>query len=198
MSDMTSENNRRSRAAAIARVMTFSLLMAALIAAELYLHYTTIPTFLEDLEEAGHTHSAWIGEQLSYALPFLTVAFFQYLVYRNAERGSMAPGTVCPAVRSLQKEKAFEILGVALLLYAVILPYCIHLSNATYAAALAEALKNGTTLPQTDGKVDDKMIYHLADWFIRQSIPLALLGMYHVARVGEDEDEADEPEVVTV
>lgn len=194
---MPTKNNKLSRAAAVARVMTFSLLMAALIAAELYLHYTTIPTFLEYLKEAGHTRSAWIGEQLSYALPFLTVAFFQYLVYRHAERNSMAPGTVCPAVRSLQREKAFEILGVALLLYAVILPYCIHLSNETYATALAEALKDGTTLPQTDGKVDDKMIYHLAEWFIRQGIPLALLGTYHVARAGEDEDEADEPEVVT-
>lgn len=198
MSDMTSKNNRFGRAAAVARVMTFSILLTALIAAELYLHYTTIPTFLEYLKEAGHTHSAWIGKQISYALPFLTIAFFQYLVYRRAERNSMAPGTVCPAVRSLQREKALEILGVALLLYAVVLPYCIHLSNETYAAALAEALKNDTVLPQTDGKVDDKMIYHLVEWFIRQGIPLALLGMYHTSRAGEDEDEADEPEVVTV
>lgn len=194
----TIQSRQRRRAAAVLRVLTFSILLAALLAVELYLHHAVIPSFLSDLKEAGHKNSAWIGKQISYALPFLTIAFFQYLVYRRAERNSMAPGTLCPATRALQLEKALELLLVAVLLYGVLLPYCFHLSNEGYQAALAEALQNGTQVPQTDGNADDKLIYHLVEWFIRQSIPLAFLGMYHAARAREDgESELDDARLVT-
>lgn len=172
----------RTRAASAARVLCFGILMAVLVAAELYLHYTSIQTFLDYLREEEHKNSAWIGSQISYMLPFLTVAFFQYAVYCRAERASEAPGTVCPANRLYQREKAWEILLVAVIVYGVILPFCIHLSNEQYAAALADATLTGDTLPQTDGKVDDKLIYHLTEWFLRLGIPLGLLCIYHGAR----------------
>lgn len=190
----TREKDGRSRAS-VSRILFFSLLMAGLVAVELYLHHAVIPEFLTRLEVDGHKNSVWIGQQLSYMLPFLTVAFFQYLVYRRAERNSMAPGTICPAVRSIQREKAWEILLTAVLVYGVLLPWCIHLSNTGYEAALSEALANGTQVVQTVGNADDKLIYHLAEWFIRLSIPLALLGLYHVARAGEaDREMADAEE----
>lgn len=179
---------RHERLMSLLRIVTFSLLMAGLVAVELYLHHAVIPDFLNDLKEADHKNSAWIGKELSYMLPFLTLAAFPYLVYRRAERGSMLAGTICPAVRRLQREKAWEILLTAVLIYGVILPYCIHLSNVGYEAALAEALASGTSVPQTEGKADDKLIYHLVEWFIRQFIPLSLLGLYHAARAAEPEE----------
>ena len=146
----------RTRAASVARVLCFGVLMTVLVAAELYLHYKTIPVFLDYLRETEHKNSAWIGGQISFMLPFLTIAFFQYTVYCRAERGRAEPGTVCPAERLYQREKTMEILLVAVLVYGVLLPYCIHLSNQQYAVALAEAARTGTVLPQTKGNVDDK------------------------------------------
>lgn len=179
----------RTRAASVARVLCFGVLMTVLVAAELYLHYKTIPVFLEYLQEAEHKNSAWIGGQISFMLPFLTVAFFQYAVYCRAERAGMPPDTVCPAKRLYQREKAVEILLVAVLVYGVLLPYCVHLSNEQYAAALAEAARTGDILPQTDCKVDDKLIYHLAEWFLRLGVPLGLLGIYHGARARDCAEE---------
>lgn len=175
----------RTRAASVARVLCFGVLMTVLVAAELYLHYKTIPVFLEYLQEAEHKNSAWIGGQISFMLPFLTVAFFQYAVYCRAERVGMPPDTVCPAKRLYQREKAVEILLVAVLVYGVLLPYCVHLSNEQYAAALAEAARTGDILPQTD----DKLIYHLAEWFLRLGVPLGLLGIYHGARARDCAEE---------
>ena len=95
----------RTRAASVARVLCFGVLMTVLVAAELYLHYKTIPVFLDYLREAEHKNSAWIGGQISFMLPFLTIAFFQYTVYCRAERGRAEPGIVCPAERLYQREK---------------------------------------------------------------------------------------------
>ena len=67
----------RTRAASVARVLCFGVLMTVLVAAELYLHYKTIPVFLDYLRETEHKNSAWIGGQISFMLPFLTIAFFQ-------------------------------------------------------------------------------------------------------------------------
>ena len=67
----------RTRVASVARVLCFGVLMTVLVAAELYLHYKTIPVFLDYLREAEHKNSAWIGGQISFMLPFLTIAFFQ-------------------------------------------------------------------------------------------------------------------------
>ena len=39
----------RTRAASVARVLCFGVLMTVLVAAELYLHYKTIPVFLDYL-----------------------------------------------------------------------------------------------------------------------------------------------------
>ena len=175
----------RARVASVVRVVCIGVLMTVLVAAELYLHNKTIPVFLDYLREAEHKNSAWIGGQISYALPFLTVAVFQYAVYCRAERASAAPGTLYPADRLYQREKMWELLLVAVLVYGVVLPYCVHLSNTQYAAALEEALLTGAELPQTDGKVDDKLIYHLAEWFIRLAIPLGLLSVYHASRAGD-------------
>lgn len=182
------------RDVSVVRIVLFGVLMTGLVAFELYLHHAVIPELLTRLEVDGHKNSVWIGQQLSYMLPFLTVALFQYFVYRRAERNSMAPGAICPAVRSIQREKAWEILLTAMLVYGVLLPWCIHLSNTGYEAALMEALASGAQVPQTAGNADDKLIYYLAEWFIRLSIPLALLGLYHVARAGEPDGEPADAE----
>ena len=41
----------RTRVASVARVLCFGVLMTVLVAAELYLHYKTIPVFLDYLRE---------------------------------------------------------------------------------------------------------------------------------------------------
>ena len=91
----------RTRVASVARVLCFGVLMTVLVAAELYLHYKTIPVFLDYLRETEHKNSAWIGGQISFMLPFLTIAFFQYTVYCRAERGRAEPGS-CRAPRLSQ------------------------------------------------------------------------------------------------
>ena len=94
----------RTRAASVARVLCFGVLMTVLVAAELYLHYKTIPVFLDYLREAEHKNSAWIGGQISFMLPFLTIAFFQYTVYCRAEnRGLSVRQSACISAKKLWK-----------------------------------------------------------------------------------------------
>ena len=65
-----------------------------------------------------------------------------------------------------------------MLTYAVLLPYLSSVSEALYTNALAA----GEKIPKTDGKVEITLLMELHDWFIRLTIPLLLLMVYHSAR----------------
>lgn len=167
----------------IFRVLLFSACMAVLIAFELYCHHTVFASFIEHLATTGKKNSAWIGKQLSFALPFLTVAFFQFLAYRRHEREDGV----------FQKEKAWEIVCLLFFVYAVLLPVVRHLSQTAWET-LAES---GARLPVTAGGANKTLLLLLAEWFIRLSIPFALLLVYHAlrsARESHDAREANQPQ----
>jgi len=52
------------------------------------------------------------------------------------------------------------------------------------------AEQTGEKLPQTEGKVDRTLAMELHEWFVRFSIPLALLGVYHGSRASRERREA--------
>jgi hypothetical protein len=72
----------------------------------------------------------------------------------------------------------WQIVLVTVLVYAVMLPYMSSISEALYTNALASGVK----LPKTEGKVEITLLMELHDWFIRLTIPLLMLMVYHSAR----------------
>ena len=168
---------RRAATAKISplRIVLFSLFLFALVAFELYLSETSLATFHEQLlNDYEHTENkgwqkivAWLVEQLRYWLPFLTVCIFQYATYRsfNSENG------VC------QKEMAWQTGIVSVLVFGGLLPYVAYVSKVAYEAAVAA----GEEIPKTDGGVETTILMGAAEWFIRTTIPLALLLVYHAA-----------------
>lgn len=167
---------RRAYRFSILRVLTFSVCMALLIAFELYCYHTVFDSFHDDLIEAEKKSSAWIENQLAFMLPFITIALFQYLVYRKDDREDGV----------FQREKAWEIFCVALLVYGVLLPVVGHMSRTAYEAALAA----GERIPATAGGVDETLLMTVQEWFIRLTVPLMLLGVYHGARASREAEDA--------
>jgi hypothetical protein len=89
----------------------------------------------------------------------------------------------------------WEVLLVAVLTYGVLLPYMASISKAMHEAAL----EIGADIPQTDGKYGTTLIMKLHEWFIRLSIPLAILMLFHGTRARREirfpETEAKEPTI---
>lgn len=162
------------------RVLTVSVLLSALVAGCLYLHHTVFTDARAHFLDAESKSIAWIVRELGYMLPFITVALFQYVLYSKYDREDGV----------LQREMMWEILLVAVLTYAVLLPYVCHVSDELYAAAKALAEQTGEKLPQTEGKVDRTLAMDLHEWFVRLSIPLALLSVYHGSRASREHREA--------
>jgi purine-cytosine permease-like protein len=171
-----SSGGRRAYRFSILRVLTFSVCMALLLAFELYSYHTVFDSFYDDLIEAEMESSAWIESQLAFMLPFLTVALFQYLVYRRDDREDGV----------FQREKAWEIFCVAVLVYGVILPVVAHMSRTAYEAALAA----GEVIPTTAGGADETLLMTVTEWFIRLTVPLLLLGAYHGTRARREAEDA--------
>ncbi len=163
----------------IIRVVTVSVLLSLLVAGCLYLHHTVFTDARAHFLDAESKSIAWIVRELGYMLPFITVALFQYVLYSKYDREDGV----------LQREMMWEILLVAVLTYAVLLPYVCHVSDELYAAAKALAEQTGEKLPQTEGKVDRTLAMDLHEWFVRFSIPLALLGVYHGSRASREQRE---------
>ena len=162
------------------RVILFSLLVTLLMAVELYAHQTVFPDFIKYLTEIDHKSCAWIGGQLSFMLPFITLCVFQYCVYRKDENGDGV----------MQREKMWEIVLIAVLVYAVLLPYVRHYSITEHEAALAALIPGtGDHYPRTPGGVDKTVMLRATEWFIRLTVPLMLLGLYHGARADREAKE---------
>lgn len=152
----------------VLRTFLCGLLMTVLVAGCLYLYYTSFDFYHARLLDNESKTLAWLTEQLSFSLPFILICLFQVMVYHGRD----------PRDGSVRREMFWEIVLVAVLTYAVLLPYLSSISEALYTNALAA----GEKIPKTDGKVEITLLMELHDWFIRLTIPLLLLMVYHSAR----------------
>ena len=150
------------------RTLLCGILMTILAAGCLYLYYTSFDFYHDRLVENGSKTLAWLTEQLSFSLPFILICLFQTAVYHGRD----------PRDGTARREMFWQIALVAVLVYAVMLPYLSSISEALYTNALASGVK----LPKTEGKVEITLLMELHDWFIRLTIPLLLLMVYHSAR----------------
>lgn len=166
------------------RVILLSLLLTLLAAAELYLHHTVLDDFHRYLVGAEKKSMAWMELQLSYMLPFITIGVFQYTVYHKDDRQDGV----------LRREMAWEVVLVAVLTYAVLLPGVAHMSQAMHDAAVAA----GKELPMTSEKVELTLLMSVHDWFVRFSVPLMLLTVYHFARAAHEKELPPEETIVVM
>lgn len=171
--------SKTARRVSPVRVILFGVLLSLLLSAELYAHYAIFPDFIEYLRSIDHKSSAWIGNQLSFMLPFITLCVFQGAVYRKDENGDGI----------MQREKMWEIVLVAVLIFGALLPYVYHYSDKVHEAALAAAVLAEETLPKTEGGVDKTIMLAVFEWFLRLTVPLLLLGLYHGARAERETKE---------
>ena len=153
----------------VLRVILCGVLMTLLCVACLYLQYTSLDFLHTQLLEQDKKTTAWFVEQLRFSLPFILFCVFQTAVYaRHYRRDGIA-----------QREMAWEILLVTVLMYAVVLPCLGWLSEGLYHTALMQ----GETIPTTPTvKVEITLLMELHEWFVRLTIPLIVLFLYHSAR----------------
>ena len=190
MTSLTPGRHAATQRISPTRIVVFSLFLFVLVAIELYLSETSLSVFHEQLlNDYTHTEDkgwqktvAWLVNQLRYWLPFLTICIFQYAVYRNhnTENG------VC------QMEMAWQVGILTVLVFGGLLPYVAHVSEAARELALA----NGETLPLTDGGKESTILLRTTEWFIRVSIPLLLLLVYH-ATCGKREAKEASADITT-
>lgn len=164
---LSAADARRYRFSAV-RVLFCGVLMSMLVAACLYLYHTAFLFSHERLLVVEMKTTAWFVREIGLALPLIVLCLFHYVVYHKHDcRDGVA-----------QREMAWEIVVVAVLIYGVLLPYLHHVSDALYEAALAA----GSDIPQTDGKVDRTLLMNFHEWFVRQPVPLGLLLVFHSMR----------------
>jgi hypothetical protein len=162
--------------------------MTALVAGCLYLYYTAFDFFRARMLENQSKTIAWLAKQLSFSLPFVVICLFHIAVYGGRD----------PHDGSARREMFWEVFLVALLTYAVLLPYVSSISEALHTNALAA----GEKIPLTEGKVELTLLMELHEWFVRFTIPLGLLLVYHGARAHRErfhpETEAEPAPLMTV
>ncbi len=167
----------------IIRILVCGILLSVLVTACLYLKYSVFDFVHARLLDQESKTSAWILLQVSYALPWIFVCIFHGLVYCKHDRHDSI----------VQREMFWEVLFVTVFTYLILLPYLCHISDAMYASAL----EMGADIPQTDGKVDQTFIMIFHEWFIRLSVPLCALLLFHAIRAKRErlhpETEAAEP-----
>ena len=159
---------RHARGFSVLRALFCGVLLTALVAGCLYLHHTALDFFRARMLDDGSKTIAWLTKQLSFALPFVVICLFHAAVYGGRD----------PRDGSVRREMFWEVALVAVLVYAVLLPYLSSVSEALHTNALAA----GEKIPQTEGKVDQTLVMELHEWFVRLSIPMAVLFIYHSAR----------------
>ncbi len=150
------------------RTLFCGVLLSALVAACLYVYHTAFTFYHARLLENEMKTIAWFTEQIGLSLPLIVICLFHYLVYHAHDRHDGAA----------RREMMWEIVIVAVLTYAVLLPYLSRVSRDMYEAAV----EAGATIPETDGKVPWTLLMKLHEWFVRQPIPLCLLFLFHRVR----------------
>lgn len=152
----------------IVRIFICGILLSVLIAACLYVYHTALTFYHARFVEEESKTIAWLLKQVSFALPWIIICLFHGIVYHKHDRHD----GIC------QREMFWEVVLAAVLTYCVLLPYLWNLSDTMYAAAL----EMGADIPQTDGKYDQTLIMKFHEWFVRLSIPLGILILFHGAR----------------
>lgn len=152
----------------VLRVLLCGAFLSVLVAACMLLKYTAIDFIHARLLEQESKTSAWIVKQVSYAIPWIVLCIFHGMVYAKHDRRD---GIV-------QREMFWEVLFVTVFTYLILLPYLHNISDEMYAAAV----EAGAKIPKTDGKVEKTLIMLFHEWFIRMSIPLGALMIFHAIR----------------
>lgn len=169
----------------IFRIVAISVLLFILISLEFGVYSTAIKdlhgNLMKDYEMTSNRgwqkSVAWIVNELGLWLPMITICVFQLAVYKryNRENGI------------LQKEMAFEVIVVGVLVYALLLPYVSHLSSEMHATAVLEETveyyKNGDAIT---------LMRESLEWFVRFIIPVGLLSLYHFTRSKAEIEESKE------
>ncbi len=169
------EKEHRTYRFSIFRVLFIGLMLFLLTAASLYLHNTLMKEYMPYLTSEEKKTTAFLVEQISYMLPFLAVALFQYAVYiKHDNRDGI-----------LQKEQAYEILLLAALTYLVLLPAVWIYSDKTLTLQLAA----GIDIEKNEGREYETLFLDVFQWFVRLAIPLCLLFAYHMIRAGVEAKE---------
>ena len=172
------------------RVMLISLMLFVLMAACLYLHHTAFRTLESDFSAAGKANSSWIVGELGYFLPVLTVCLFQLAVYARHDRQDGIA----------QKEMALEIIIATLLIYAVVLPVVMYISDYRLTLQLAA----GAEVEKTPGDAYRTLLIDMAEWFVRLPVPMLFLYLFHRSKASHEPElsldmptEASEPSART-
>ena len=160
------------------RMILMGLMLFALITVCLYLYHVAFREYGEYLTAEEKKSTAWIVKQLSFMLPFIAVAAFQYAVYAKHDNRDGV----------LQRERAFEILIAAALTYLVLLPLLAWYSDTKLLLSLMAELD----FPKTDGKEYETVMILVAEWFARLTVPLCLLFVYHMAKAKAEMKETAE------
>lgn len=165
------------------RVIILSLLLFVLIALELGLYHTAIADLSDNLmteynltdEKGWQKTAAWMVEQITMMLPFITICIFQFAVYNRYNRKDGI----------LQLEMGIEVIATAVLVFAVLLPVLAKVSHDRYIVEVAEG-----TLKTYDKGGTVTLLRESLGWFLRFLIPVGLLSLYHFSRArAEAEDE---------
>ena len=188
MSNNLSAQAPRRYKFSILRVLLCGVLLTVLVAVCLYLDYTAFDFYEARLLENQSKTFAWFVEQVGFSLPFIVICLFHFMVYHKHDRRDGVA----------RREMFWEVVMVAVLTYAVLLPYLAKISDALYINALAA----GKSVPKTDGRVEITLLMELHDWFIRLTIPLAVLMGFHAMRARREilypDTEGGEKPVITV
>ena len=150
------------------RVIAIGLMLFILTSLCLYLHHTAFVAVQQGLTDGEHKNSAWIAGEIGYLLPFVVICLFQFAVYYKHDRRD---GT-------LQKEMKWEILLVAVLTYAVLLPVVMYISDSQIALKLA----SDAVIEKDDSDTYITLAKDVAEWFIRFAVPLLLLYVFHASK----------------
>lgn len=167
----------------ILRVLLCGALLSVLVAVCLYCKYSALDFLHARLLEQESKTSAWILEQVSHALPWIVLCLFQGFVYHKHDRRDGVA----------QREMFWELVLVTLFVYLFLLPHLHGISDRMYATALEQ----GAKIPKTEGKVDQTFLMLFHEWFIRMTIPLGALLIFHSTRARRErlhpETEVREP-----
>ena len=167
----------------ILRVILCGIMLSLLVTACMYIRHTAFDFYHARLLEDGSKTTAWFVEQFGYALPWILICIFHGIVYMKHDRHD----GIC------QREMFWEVLIVILLTYGALLPFMSLVSKVMHRFYL----EIGASIPQTDGKHDVTLAMKLHEWFIRLTIPLGALLVFHGMRARREircpETEAEEP-----
>ena len=166
----------------IVRVLFCGVLLTALVAVCLYLSHTAFDFYRARFLEEESKTLAWFTQQIGFSLPFIVICLFHYFVYHKHDRRDGVA----------RREMFWEVVVVTVLTYAVLLPYLSDISDALYTNTLAA----GEAVPENDVGVEVTLLMELHDWFIRLTIPLGALMVFHAFRARRETrfpEEAEEP-----